>query len=73
MNGFYRVKGNFYNTNEEHTGVVVGENEGELMIKVMQFYGANNINEITFWFGEGYDYDVIEFEDFKDCPLFDFK
>ena len=72
MNGFYKVKGTFYNDNKEHCGVVIGENEGELMTKVMAFYGADNINEITFWFGEGYDYDVIELEDFKDCPLFDF-
>ena len=72
MNGFYKIKGTFYNDNEEHYGVVMGENEGELMTKVMKFYGAENINEITFWFSEGYDCDVIELEDLKDCPLFDF-
>ena len=42
------------------------------MNKVMSYYGRDNIEQVTFWFGENYSEDVIEIKDFKDCPLFDF-
>jgi len=73
MNGFYKVKVNNYGEKpEEWSGVVVGNDEGDLMNKVMKYYGHDNVEQISFWFGEFYDNDVVEFDDFKDCPLFDF-
>lgn len=73
MNGFYKVKGTWDTNEEKHYGVVVGENEAELMSKVIEYYGRENVERVSFWFGEFYDCDVIEVEDFKGCPLFDFS
>lgn len=73
MNAFYKVKASYYGEDsKEHSGVVVGNDEGDLMNKVMTYYGHDNVEQVSFWFGEFYDSDVIEIDDFKDCPLFDF-
>lgn len=71
MNGFYKVKGPYFDQDKEYCGVVVGEDEADLMRKVVEYY--DKPVQITFWFGENFDQDVIELEDFKECPLFDFK
>lgn len=73
MNAFYKVKTDFWNEKSECAGVVVGTDESDIMNKVMNFYGRENVEQITFWFSENCEDDIIEFEDFKECPLFDFK
>lgn len=73
MNAFYKVKADFWNEKFECAGVVVGTDESDIMNKVMNFYGRENVEQITFWFSENCKDDIIEFEDFKECPLFDFK
>lgn len=73
MNAFYKVKTCYYNEdNKEHSGVAVGTDEGDIMNKVMAYYGRENVEQVSFWFGEFYEDDVVEFDDFKECPLFDF-
>lgn len=73
MNAFYKVKTCYYGEdNKEHPGVAVGTDEGDIMNKVMTYYGRENVEQISFWFGEFYEDDVVEFDDFKECPLFDF-
>lgn len=73
MNAFYKVKTCYYDeNNEEHSGVAVGNDEGDIMNKIVDYYGRENIEQISFWFGEFYENDIVEFDDFKDCPLFDF-
>ena len=75
MNAFYKVKASFWsenNKNTEYCGVAIGNDEGDIMNKVMSYYGRDNVEQVSFWFGENYSEDVIEIEDFKDCPLFDF-
>lgn len=72
MNAFYKVKTYYDNEAEERSGVAVGIDEGDIMNKVMAYYGRDNVEQVSFWFGEFYTNDVIELEDFKDCPLFDF-
>lgn len=75
MNAFYKVKTGFWSENNEdieRCGVAIGNDEGDIMNKVMSYYGRDNVEQVTFWFGENCEEDVIEIEDFKDCPLFDF-
>lgn len=73
MNAFYKVKTCYYDEdNKEHSGVAVGTDEGDIMHKVMAYYGRENVEQVSFWFGEFYEDDVVEFDDFKECPLFDF-
>lgn len=69
MNGFYKVKSNNYSDIVECSGVVFGEDEADMMKKIVDAY---NPTEVTFWFGENFDADIVEIEDFKECPLFDF-
>ena len=69
MNGFYKVKSNNYSETVECSGVVFGEDEAAMMKKIVDAY---NPTEVTFWFGENFDADIVEINDFKDCPLFDF-
>ena len=69
MNGFYKVKSNNYSETVECSGVVFGEDEVDMMKKIVDAY---NPTEVTFWFGENFDADIVEIEDFKECPLFDF-
>ena len=72
MNAFYKVKTYYDDKAEDCSGVAVGIDEGDIMNKVMAYYGRDNVEQVSFWFGEFYTNDVIELEDFKDCPLFDF-
>ena len=73
MNGFYKVKVGYWGEDsKEHSGVVVGADEGDIMKKVMSYYGRDDVEQVSFWFGEFCEEDVVEFDDFKDCPLFDF-
>ena len=37
--------------------------------KIVEAYSPT---EVTFWFGENFDTDIVGIEDFKECPLFDF-
>lgn len=75
MNAFYKVKVDYWGegSKEGRCGVVVGNDESDIMSKTMHYYGRENVEQITFWFGENFEEDVIEFEDFKDCSLFDLK
>lgn len=73
MNAFYKAKVDYWDDNKEYSGVVVGNDEGDLMNKVMKYYGRENVEQVSFWFGEFYEDDVIEVDDFKECPLFDLK
>lgn len=73
MNAFYKVKANYWGEgSKEIPGVAVGADEGDIMNKIMAYYGRENVEQISFWFGEFYEDDVVEFDDFKECPLFDF-
>ena len=72
MNAFYKVKANWGEGIKEKSGVAVGTDEGDIMNKTMAYYGRENVEQISFWFGEFYEDDVIELDDFKECPLFDF-
>ena len=72
MNAFYKIKGDpSWGDGKDICGVVVGEDEADLMRKITNTY-HDMLVEVTFWFGENYDGDIIEIEDFKECPLFDF-
>ena len=70
MNGFYKVKSNLYGDDIEYSGIVFGEDEADMMRKIVQAYDGPT--QISFWFGENFDSDIVEIEDFKECPLFDF-
>lgn len=69
MNAFYKVKTTDYMEPVEFSGVVFGENEPDMMRKIVEAYTPL---QVTFWFGENFDADIVEINDFKDCPLFDF-
>ena len=69
MNAFYKVKSNDGSEAVECSGVVFGEDEADMMKKIVDAYYPT---EVTFWFGENFDTDTVEIEDFKACPLFDF-
>lgn len=69
MNGFYKVKSNNYSEMVEYSGIVFGEDEADMMKKIVEAYSPT---EVTFWFGENFDTDIVGIEDFKECPLFDF-
>ena len=69
MNAFYKVKTTDYTDTVEFSGIVFGEDEADMMKKIVEAY---NPTEVTFWFGENFDADIVEIEDFKECPLFDF-
>jgi len=71
MNAFYKVNLDYLGGLSENYGVAVGNDEGDIMNKVMHYYGNENVTQITFWFGENYNTDIIEIDDFKECPLFD--
>lgn len=71
MNAFYKVKVDYWGNDKEHSGVVIGIDEGDLMNKVMKYYGRENVEQVYFWFGEFCEDDVVEMEDLKECPLFD--
>ena len=72
MNAFYSIETLDYSVPIVN-GVVVGEDEGSLMQKVIKYYGRNHIKKVTFWFSDFDEADVVEIEDFEECPLFDFK
>lgn len=69
MNAFYKIKSYDCSETIECSGVVFGEDEADMMKKIVNDY---NPTEVTFWFGENFDSDTVEIKDFKDCPLFDF-
>ena len=69
MNAFYKVKTTDYTNTVEFSGIVFGKDEADMMKKIIDAY---NPTEVTFWFGENFDTDIVEIDDFKDCPLFDF-
>ena len=69
MNAFYKVKTTDYTNTVEFSGIVFGKDEADMMKKIVEAY---NPTEVTFWFGENFDTDIVEIDDFKDCPLFDF-
>ena len=73
MNAFYKVK--VYENYDpiEHCGITIGNDEGDIMNKTMSYYGREDVEQITFWFNENYGADVVDIEDFKECPLFDLK
>lgn len=72
MNIFYKAKV-YYLDNQPNNGqgVVVAKNEAEAMNKVINYYGKDSIEQITFYFGD--DSDVVELEEIESCPLFDTK
>lgn len=73
MNAFYKVKANYWGEgSKEIPGVAVGTDEGDIMNKIMAYYGRENVEQVSFWFGEFYEDDVVEFDEFKECPLLDF-
>ena len=73
MNAFYKVKANYWGEDsKEIPGVAVGTDEGDIMNKIMAYYGRENVEQVSFWFGEFYEDDVVEFDEFKECPLLDF-
>ena len=69
MNAFYKVKTTDYTDTVKFSGIVFGKDEADMMKKIVEAY---NPTEVTFWFGENFDTDIVELDDFKDCPLFDF-
>lgn len=73
MNSFYKVKVDYWNEDpKEYSGIVVGVDEGDMMKKLMDYYGRDDVTQVSFWFGDFYENDIVEFDDLKDCPLFDF-
>lgn len=72
MNLFYKAKVVDY-PKPIHEGVAVGDNIGQITQKIVDYYGNSQVEELTLWFGEFDEEDVIELDDFYDCPLFDFK
>ena len=73
MNAFYKVKVGYWGEDgQEHSGAAVGNDEGAIMNQVMEYYGRENVEQVSFWFSENCENDVIELKDFKECPLFDF-
>ena len=71
MNAFYKVKGDpYWDDGKDKCGVVVGKDEADIMRKVANCY-KDMLVEVTFWFGENYTDDIIELNDFNECPLFD--
>ncbi len=73
MNAFYKVKTCYYEgDNKERPGIAVGHDEGDIMNKIVAYYGRENILQISFWFSEFYEEDVVEVDDIKECPIFDF-
>ena len=73
MNAFYKVKTNYWGEgSKEIPGVAVGTDEGDIMNKIMAYYGRENVEQVSFWFGEFYEDDVVEFDEFKECPVLDF-
>ena len=72
MNLFYKVKTVDY-PEPIHEGVAVGDYIGQIAQKIVDYYGNTQVEELTLRFGEFYEEDVIELDDFYDCPLFDFK
>ena len=73
MNAFYKVKTCYYEgDNKERPGIAVGRDEGDIMNKIVAYYGRENILQISFWFSEFYEEDVVEVDDIKECPIFDF-
>lgn len=70
MNAFYKVKSGLYGDDIEYSGIVFGEDEADMMRKIVQAYDGPV--QISFWFSENFDSDIVGIEDFKECPLFDF-
>ena len=66
MNAFFKVKA----FNEIYSGVVFGEDEKDIMAKTIECYEPE---EVTFFFGECFDGNIVELADLKESPLFDFQ
>ena len=75
MYAFYKVKTDYWEegNKNELCGVVIGNDEGDIMNKIMAYYGRENVEQVSFWFNVRYEDNVIEIKDFEDCPLFDFN
>lgn len=62
MNAFYKIKYYVDCDPQEDVGVVVAEDEGEMMLRLKKYYG--DFDEVTIRFNENYESDVIPQEDF---------